>query len=66
MYGCADLYSFNRLGPLYGRLICYGSLLRVYRMCISGGIMIIIFFLAYFGSFWVVCLVTGLCCERRY
>jgi hypothetical protein len=49
MYGCADLYSFNRLGPLYGRLICYGSLLRVYRMCISGGIMIIIFF---FGVFW--------------
>jgi hypothetical protein len=65
MYGCADLYSFNRLGPLYGRLICYGSLLRVYRMCISGGVMIIIF-LAYFGSFWVVCLVIGLCCERRY
>ena len=54
MYGCADLYSFNRLGPLYGRLICYGSLLRVYRMCISGGIMIIIFFwriLAVFGLF---------------
>ena len=51
MYGCADLYSFNRLGPLYGRLICYGSLLRVYRMCISGGIMIIIFFLAYFAVF---------------
>ena len=48
MYGCADLYSFNRLGPLYGRLICYGSLLRVYRMCISGGVMIIIFF----GVFW--------------